>query len=153
MKANMQEIMPGIGLGALRFGNTREEVKETIGEADEIEKYSLDEFDSDDTEAWHYDNQGLSLSFDEDDDWKLSSIAVSKKDYLLNGISLVGISVQDFKNLCEKHSWGVPEEDEEIKEEDAGVSMYHLEHKAMSFWFEADELTEVQMGMIYEDCD
>ena len=149
MEANLHEIMPGKGLGTLRFGATREQVKNTIGDADEVEKYSLDEFDSDDTEAWHYDEKGISLSFDQEHDWKLSSIAVSGEEYKLEGNQLIGKSVEEIEDLCEKQGWGELQEDEEIAEEEAGIAMLHLEEKGISFWFEDDVLSEVQLSPLF----
>lgn len=149
MEANLQEIIPGKGLGTLRFGASRDEVKNTIGQADEVEKYSLDEFDSDDTEAWHYDEKGISLSFDQEYEWKLSSIAVSGDDYQLDGVKLVGKTIDEIEELCESKGWGELMEDEEIAEEEAGIAMLHLEEKGISFWFEEDKLSEVQLSPLY----
>lgn len=146
MNANIQEIHPGKGLGALRFGMSQEQVKQIIGDADEVERYSLDELEGDDTEAWHYDEAGISVSFDEEYDWRMSSIAVSLEDYLLDGEALIGKSVDEVLETAGKRGWGTPEEDAEIAEEDAGVAMFHLEDKGISFWFEDDVLSEIQLS-------
>ena len=63
---NFTDVIPGLGLGNLKFGSTRELVKKEIGNPTEIEKYALDDDDDDITEAWHYDEDGLSISFDQE---------------------------------------------------------------------------------------
>ena len=76
MLDNIKDIYVGKGIGQLTFGNTQEQVLAVLGEPAEREKYSLSELDNDDTEAWHYDDLDLSLSFDQESDWQLSSIAI-----------------------------------------------------------------------------
>lgn len=151
MNANIQEIHPGKGLGMLRFGMSRDQVKELIGEADDVESYALDEIGGDETEAWHYDELGISLSFDQEFDWRLSSIAVSLEDYTLDGEALIGKPMDEVLNTLEGKNWGELEEDEDIAEEDADVAMYAIESKGISFWFEDEVLSEIQISPLVED--
>ena len=151
MKENLKEIRIGKGLGTLTFGNTRQQVKAMLGEPTDIEKYSLSDTDDDSTESWHYDELDLSLSFDEENDWKLSSIAVSNEEYTLEGISLIGRKKPDVLAEFEKRQWGAPEEDEEIREDDPNNCLMHIDKSSMSLWFENDELTELQIGPFYKN--
>jgi len=146
MKEHLKDIRPGIGLGSLVFGNTREQVRALLGEPSEVERYALSEFEDDETEAWHYDELFLSLSFDQEHDWKLSSLAVSSDEYTLEGESLVGRKKDEILEEFRKRQWGEPVEDEEISREDPRNSLYHVEQGSLSLWFEDDEVTEVQIG-------
>jgi hypothetical protein len=150
MDSSLYIIQPGKGIGGLFFGMSKEETEQILGKPDEVERYSLDEFDNDDTEAWHYGDGDISLSFDQEYEWKLSSIAVSSDEYLLDGEKIIGLSIDDFEDLCEQKGWGELEEDAEIAEEDEGVAMLHLEQKGLSFWFEDDILSEVQLSPIFD---
>ncbi len=142
MKANFSDIKPFEGLGNLSFGADRETVKALLGDPADTERYSLEEENSGDTEAWHYDEDGLSISFDEDYGWVLTSIAVSTPEYTLEGVSLVGKSLENVKKIFEQKDWGTLEKDEEFDE--AGSEMYFVEDQSMSLWFENDALTELQ---------
>ncbi len=144
MQQHLKDIKPGVGLGALRFGLSREQVQMQLGKPTEKETYSLDEEDGEQTEAWHYDELALSLSFDEMHDWKLSSIAVSSDEYTLEGVALIGRSQMDVLQEFEARRWGTPEEDEEVGEEDGNNALYFVEDAALSLWFEDGELTEIQ---------
>lgn len=146
MKENLKEIKIGKGLGSLTFGNTREEVKAMLGAPSDIEKYNLSELEGDETEAWHYDELDLSLSFDEENEWKLSSIAVSNEDYTLEGIALIGRSKEEVLEEFRKHQWGEPEEDEEVSEETPENCLMHVDKSSISLWFENEELSEMQIG-------
>jgi len=153
MNSNLQTIIPGKGLGSLRFGSTRDSVKIMLGKPDEQETYSLtdDEDDTDRTEAWHYDDAGISLSFDEIHDWKLSSIAVSDETYLLDGQKLIGLTLEEVLELFDAKGWGEPEDDDTVSEEGPEHKLLHVPQSAISLWFDNDILTELQWGPLWND--
>ncbi|RYZ49298.1 MAG: hypothetical protein EOP49_16600 [Sphingobacteriales bacterium] len=151
MKENIKEIRIGKGLGSLTFGNTREQVKAILGDPGEVERYSLSEFEEDETEAWHYDDLGLSLSFDQDNDWRLSSLAISSEEYTLEGSPLIGRNKEEILAEFKERSWGTTVEDEEVAREDPGNSLIHVDEASMSLWFEDGELTELQIGPFYKN--
>jgi len=146
MLDNIREIHIGKGLGQLSFGATREQVLALLGEPTEREKYTLSELENDDTEAWHYDDLDLSLSFDEENDWRLSSMAVSSDAYVLDGKSLIGSGKADVVQFFIEKGWDNIEEDEEIKKENPENCLLHVDQASISLWFENDELTEMQIG-------
>ncbi|MBS1588257.1 MAG: hypothetical protein JST52_01455 [Bacteroidetes bacterium] len=145
---NLKEINIGIGLGDLKLDSPRETVEVLLGKPFEKEKYNLSELDDDATEAWHYDEQDLSLSFDEENNWLLTSIAVSSDQYTLDGVALVGKSKKDALLFIDKKGWKDVEEDEEIANEEPGNSLLHINDANMSFWFVEDVLTEIQFGAL-----
>ena len=150
MLEKIKTINIGKGVGELRFGATREQVLALLGEPAEREKYSLSELENDDTESWHYDDLDLSLSFDEENDWRLSSIAISSPDYTLAGNPLIGKTKKEVLEQFRADSWGEPVEDEEVSKDNPENSLLHIDKASMSLWFENEELTEVQIGPFYE---
>jgi hypothetical protein len=153
MKTNLQTILPGKGLGSLLFGSSRDTVKIMLGKPDEEETYSLTDEDeeSDRTEAWHYDELGISLSFDEIHNWKLSSIAVSNEDYLMDGHKLIGLGLQEVLELFAAQEWGDPEEDDAVSEEGPEHKLLHVPQSAISLWFDNDVLSELQWGPLWDE--
>lgn len=151
MKAHLKEIRPGKGLGTLLFGKSREQVKAMLGKPEEVERYSLSDEEGDATEAWHYDDLGLSLSFDEEFGWKLSSIAVSSADFTLDGQSLIGKNKAEVMEAFRANEWGELEEDVEVSEDDPDSCLMHVDESRISLWFEQDELTEIQIGPFYRN--
>lgn len=152
MENNMKEILLGQGLGKIRFGMTRDQVKAILGNPSERETYSLSD-DEDDTEAWHYDDQDLSISFDQENDWKLTSIAISSDSYGLEGEKLIGQKIDDVLSYFSKKDFGEPEEDEEISEESPEHCLMHIDEATISLWFENGILTELQWGPFYENAE
>lgn len=147
MKQHLKDIRLGEGLGVLRFGATKDDVKQQLGAPSETERYTLDEDDDEDeTEDWHYDELGISLSFEQIHGWRLSSIAVSDEEYTLEDISLIGRTKDDVLQEFNKRGWGTPQEDDVVADEGDSQSLYHIDEAMLSLWFEDDELTEVQWG-------
>jgi len=146
MLDNIKDIVIGRGLGALSFGMSKEQVLALLGEPSEREKYTLSELDSDETEAWHYDDLDLSLSFDEENDWKLSSIAVSSDAYHFDGVALIGKNKEEIIAFFANKGMTEIEEDEEVNDDNPDNSLLHIDKASVSLWFEKNELTEMQIG-------
>ncbi len=146
---NIKEIEVGKGLGDLKFGSSREQVLALLGEPTEKERYSLSDSDNDMTEAWHYDELDLSLSFDEENNWKLSSAALSSPDYTIDGKALIGMKQADVISFLISKGWNDIEEDEEVTMDNPENRLLHVDQASMSFWFENGELTEMQAGQYF----
>lgn len=157
MSANIKEINVRDGLGDLKFGMIRDQVRSLIGEPNEIEKDSDPEFGM--TEIWHYDKLELSLSFDEENNWKLIDIAVSSPGYEFMGESLIGLDKETL--IIKLNSLGLVnleiesyyDEEDEDEEEEEECFVITSEEFGMTFWIEDDQLTEIQWEpMFIDDC-
>ena len=110
---NFLNIIPGEGLDAVQFGLTRDEVKALLGKPDEVETINNEEIeDAGLTEQWHYDELEISLSFDEIDNYVLTSIAVSGADYLFDEQPLIGLTMEEVLEFVEESDLGEPEGEE-----------------------------------------
>jgi hypothetical protein len=102
MKEKSKNIELGKGFGSIEFGMTREEVKKITGEPDEIENYQHDEVSDEKAEAWHFDDPEVSLAFEEFNDWKLTSIAVSSEDFFLEGKKIMGLNKEEVLQIMKR---------------------------------------------------
>jgi hypothetical protein len=148
---DIKEIKPFEGLGEIKFGMTRNQVKKILGEPDETEKYPYTEGEDDLTESWHYDEYEISFGFDEEVDWKLMTIAVSSTDYIFKGMNLLGLkrdlAMNTFAELGLKNLFI-----EDSTDEDNLLSVLVCsEETGMNFWFEDDVLSEIQWGPEFID--
>ena len=148
---NFKNIVPGEGLDALQFGLTRDEVKKLLGNPDEVEVIENDE-DADKTEQWHYDELELSVSFDEIDNWVLTSIAVSGADYLFDEQPLMGLTMEEVLEFLEESDLGDPE-GEELDTDEIGVKVEVISfpENNITFWFENQILNEVQWSPFLDE--
>ncbi|SFS73808.1 hypothetical protein [Lutibacter maritimus] len=153
MKKALKEIKPGYGLGNLKFGMSRAEVKLMLGEPSFIDKYSHSDSADDLTESWEYDDLGLSISFDEDENWKLIMISINSDFYELNGVSLIGLKEKELLAKLEAMNLG----DLDLEDcSDLGSDeqkVIEVEEKAINFWLIDDALDEIQWSPFFIDDD
>lgn len=144
------EIKLGQGIGSIKFGMTRDQVKKILGEADDVDSYSLDNSDTDLSEAWEYDEFQLSLSFDEEDDWKLSTLATASSNYLFKGKKLIGLEQNNL--IKELKSLGI----EDLKVEDCSSTEFpdhiliEVESLSLNFWLDDGILEEIQWAPLFD---
>ncbi|MCU4162843.1 hypothetical protein [Carboxylicivirga caseinilyticus] len=148
----MHEITLGQGLGQLIFGMNRDEVLKIMGEPSEKEKLAGDN-ESGAMEAWHYDDQDLSLSFEEDADWRLLSITTASPDVLFEGLDLIGLSQGEVMEQMEVFNLGEFEM-EDLSEDGSAMQMVATNNDfSLNLFFDNDLLTEIQYGPFFDDED
>lgn len=146
MKKEIKEIIPGVGLGTLKFGMTRDEVKKLVGKPDEIENLpGFEEEVNDELESWHYDEHEFSLVFDADYDWRLVSIAVSDPYFTFHGKSIIGMDKQETLDLLSNLGIEISNEEDLSDEENPDLELIESEDAGLMVWFANDEVIEIQI--------
>ncbi|WP_136809967.1 hypothetical protein [Desulfosediminicola flagellatus] len=117
-------IKPLVGFDNIKFGFTREKVKEILGKASTTEK--VDFPDGSSTDSWIYEKLNIELNFDSDEKFRLSRITFHSKNAELDGICIIGKNEEELV----KHFPQV------YLDEDLGESGNNYEYleKEISFW-------------------
>ncbi len=147
----MKDILIGKGYGDIQFGMTRSEVKKILGEPTEVDEYASSDESDDNTEAFHYDEIEVSISFDEVDDWKLSSIAVSDPEATLEGVKLIGASDKELLSKVEDLDLGEYEREDISSPESPDNEVISFPESSINFWFENGAVTEIQFGPMWDE--
>ena len=84
-------IFPKIGVDNIKLGMKQKDVKALLGAPTNIEKVEEEDI-------WEFEN-GLELSFQAEDSYRLSSITVMADSALLDSKPIVGISESDLENI------------------------------------------------------
>lgn len=151
MKNLNKNVILGKGTLDLIFGITREETKDILGEPDEIEVFSDEEEGQ--SEAWHYDEYELSATFDELDEWRLTSLAVSSPDYLFEGVNLIGLSSDEVIQQLEIMDLGDVSLEEISDNDTADQQVATIVEASLNLWFEDGQLSEIQWGPYWDEDD
>jgi hypothetical protein len=151
MKEKSKNIEIGNGFGSILFGMSREEVKKLTGEPDEIENYQHEGVNNEKSEAWHFDDPEISLAFEEFNDWKLTSIAVSAPDFLLEGKNLMGLGKEEVLQALKKMNLGKIEQEDCSSDESPDLYLVSIEDAGLNLWFDENALTEIQWSIIWAD--
>ncbi|WP_068472374.1 hypothetical protein [Saccharicrinis aurantiacus] len=147
----MKQILIGKGIGEIRFGMSREEVKKILGEPDEVDQFASSEEADDNTEAYHYDELELSVSFDEIDDWKLGSIAISNEDVEFEGMKLIGVSDNELEAKLSTIDMGEAEREDVSSPESPDHEVLSFPQASINFWIENGQLSEIQYGPLWDE--
>ena len=153
MKKGLKDIKPGYGLGSLKFGMTRDEVKLLLGKPSFIDKYSYSDSDEDLTESWEYEELLLSLSFDEEEDWKLLLISVNSDFYELERISLIGLGENELLKKLETINLGKLNLEDSSEYDGQNQKVIEIDEKSINFWINDGVLDEIQWSPFFIDDD
>lgn len=148
------QILIGKGLPQIKFGMTKSQVTKILGNPDEKEVYQYSEQETDLTDAWHYDELGFSITFDEENDWLLGSIAVSMTPCLLDAQDVMDLSKMQLVQHLENIAIGKVEFDMDLDEE-TGLEMEVIfaSDKNICFFLENDRVTEIKWSPIWADVE
>jgi len=145
----LKDIKAGEGLGDIKFGMTRSQVKKLLGEPSEIEKFSYSDSDEDLSESFHYDELELSVGFDEDAEWRLVTLAVSSPDYEFMNKKLIGIDRDSLLATLEELGIKNLEYENDPSEDSPESILITSKDKGITFWLEDNVVSEIQWGPIY----
>ncbi len=137
MSRKVQRILLGKGLDDLPFGASQGDVEAVLGKAEEEDELDMR---GEKSVAWHYWNVGISVNFDEGQEYRLSSIDVAAPEVELFGEALIGRSREDVKKFLDQQDIGVSEDEVQrgLIYPDANLSL----------WFNGGDLEEIQWGVI-----
>ncbi|MCB9877666.1 MAG: hypothetical protein H6835_08715 [Planctomycetes bacterium] len=140
------KVLPEVGLDiapgeALRFGMSRDAVREVLGEPEQV---SDGDEDGALTEAWYYWTRGLALSFDEEVDWRLCAIELTAATAELDGQRPIGTTFEQTRAAMP----GVAIEWDGDEMQPASVDAWSL-----NLWIEDDKVTSLQWSVGFDAND
>ncbi|MBF9253099.1 hypothetical protein I2I11_07330 [Pontibacter sp. 172403-2] len=140
-----KDIRLGKGLGKIKFGLTMKEVEALVGEPEEIEE--SEEEDDFEHEAWNYWEEGYSLYFDKEDDYRLSCIETANREVQLWGERIFEMSPNQILQLFADNDMNDPEEEEM----EGGETRISFEKEMIDLYFDDEQLIAVNFGVFIGD--
>ncbi|WP_196884989.1 hypothetical protein [Aureivirga sp. CE67] len=147
----IKNIEIGQGLGLIKFGFLKNEIKLLLGEPSNVDLEMHSEDGGDASETWDYDNIGVSFTFDEEEDWKLETITVFSDFFQLKKRILIGKSKEEVAKIIAQLELGEIEYEDYSEDESLKRELFDLTNGNMMFWFTNDVLTEIQFGVLWRD--
>ncbi|MGA7616200.1 MAG: hypothetical protein WBX15_13580 [Thermoanaerobaculia bacterium] len=133
-------IRPGLGVGDLPFGATREETRELFGEADEI----LVSRSDDSSEIWIYESAALAVRFAAEEDFRFVSCETFSRRAHLNGERIVGLERSEAESALRRA--GI--EDAEWIEEEDGRTELRAWEDSLNVWLENDAVESIGWSVL-----
>lgn len=145
---DIDTIKPGFGLGKLTFGSPLEICRTYLGNPeDEV----AEDVGNKATLTWYYWNKGISLHFDEADDFRLGTISIARESASLFGDTLIGKSYEEIKAYLKEKGFRHTKEFEFEDEDRALRKLIEIEDIECNFWFENGVLNHIQWGYFWID--
>ncbi len=132
---------------------TKSQVNKILGKPDETEVYQFSEDEEDLTEAWHYDGHGFSISFDQENDWLLGSIAVSQTPCALHGIDIMGMDRVTLLDKLKELKIEDIEIEDQIDEDDVQLEVIFSPDQNICFFLEDTKVSEVKWSPRWTDTE
>ena len=151
MKLISKKIKAGIGVGELKFGISKDNVKKILGEPENREKYSYSNSEKDLTETWYYKGLGLNISFDEEDNWRLCLITIESETYILQNQIFIGKDKKEILSKLKKLEIIDIEYEDMSTIESPTHELYSSDSLGINFWFDYNKLTEIQISPLFID--
>lgn len=144
-------ILPFTGFGSIKFGMEEHEVSNYLGDPDETEVQNY----GDDGEAnvLYYDELGLSMSFDNEEAYRLVEISFEKEIFVLHDTIKVGMFKDDFLAALPKLNMGEYELEDLNEDGFEDMQQYTFEKENVNIWFEGDQISTIQIGPEFVDDD
>ena len=141
------DIRLGEGIGELRFGSSRDEVRAVLGEPDSYFN-GLDETDA--AETWSYESLAISANFASENDYRLGILTVSEERYQLGGKSLIGERKSTVLDILKGFNLGSSEQ-EWIRTEDKPTrELVSFDRVSLNLWFNEGRLEAIQWSPFWK---
>lgn len=124
-----KEIIPFHGFDKIQIGMTQEQVKEILGPPASEETEVIDDLKE---IIYDYDDQGLSLSFSSDIEYKLESISFTSPEFTYKGYAFPGMTEEEFLKVFEEDE-ELPELELRDDEEEHGFKEYFSDEAGIYF--------------------
>ena len=132
------------GLNELKFGLTMDEVKKLLGNPDDKENIKEDEID---TEIWYYLEDGITVFFGEEEDWRCICLETDNEGAEIFGKKIIDLKASELADLFSKNGYN----DFETEEEAWGEKRISIEDAVVDFYIENEEILAVNWGVDYDD--
>ncbi|MDF1549490.1 MAG: hypothetical protein P1P88_16815 [Bacteroidales bacterium] len=143
------KIILGKGIGNILLGMKKEQVENILGQPDDMEEIDYD--DGEKSLTYYYYDLALDLTFESDDDDRLSFISVENDEFSIENKIKVGQSKDVVLKACKELAFGEPEIEDLSSEDIPNQELIALENENVNFWFTDDTLDEIQIGPFWKD--
>ena len=146
----MMNIVPGIGVGAIQYGMSEDEVITLMGKPDKINEEEYVEGSGDWRRALWYSPRNITFTFDMENDYRLGTITIMGSGYRLFGKELFNASKSLVRKVVAEYSQELLPVEDYIEFDDGPHECLSSDILGIMFWFDSDNLTEMQCSYLFE---
>jgi hypothetical protein len=144
-------IQIGKGFDKIKLGMKEADVEKILGEPDDIDEIVYP--DGEVSKTYTYDELGFDLTFESDNDNRLSYISFFDDQFHIMGKIKIGIRKDKIKELTKKTEFSEPILEDLSDEEFPDNELMSFDHENLNLWFTQETLDEIQIGPKWKDDD
>jgi hypothetical protein len=141
------EIKLGVGFSKVKFGMSEKEVVELLDQPDETEEMNFE--DGGKAIIYYYDEIGISLSFESDEQFKLMEISFEDEEFTIKGLLKVGLKKEKLADIFKKLELSEPEYEDLTDEGFEGKEIYTFDDENLNVWIDEGEVASIQIGPLW----
>ncbi len=145
------EIIPGKGVGNILLGMKRDAVEKILGQPDDKEDIKYE--DGETSVTYYYYDLKIDLTFESDDDERLSFISVEGEEFHIKNQIKIGDTKEKVISSCKLLSFSISEEEDMSNDDEPTQILVALDEENINFWFTDNTLDEIQLGPFWQDDD
>jgi hypothetical protein len=138
------EIILKKGLNELKFGLTKDEVTKLLGNPDDKETIKEDDAN---TEIWYYWEDGITVFFGEEEDWRCICLETDNENAVILGKKISELKDSQIEELFAKNGYN----EIETEDEKWGEKRISIDDAVVDFYSENGEILAVNWGVDYDD--
>jgi hypothetical protein len=138
------EIILKKGLNELKFGLTKDEVTKLLGNPDDKETIKEDDAN---TEIWYYWEDGITVFFGEEEDWRCICLETDNENAVILGKKISELKDSQIEELFAKNGYS----EIETEDEKWGEKRISIDDAVVDFYSENGEILAVNWGVDYDD--
>ncbi len=144
-------IQPGTGIGNCKYGISEEELISLLGKPDRIIEDEYVEGQGDWSRELWYSPRNITFTFNQDDEFRLGGITVMGSGYPLFSKDLFSLSLKFVKSFLSKKVNEIPKYCDHSYLEHSTHECLSFDKLGMLFWFDDDNLSEIQCSYLFEE--
>ncbi|MFO8234714.1 MAG: hypothetical protein R6U04_04820 [Bacteroidales bacterium] len=145
------EIKLGQGFDKIKFGMTKNEVNQILGEPDETEEFNY--ADGDHSISYFYKDLGCEITFESEHDYLLSYLAVHSEKFHIQNKIRIGMSKEEALSAVETMNLSKASKQDLSEEDLPEQELYSFDSENINFWFVDNILDEIEIGPFWKDED
>jgi hypothetical protein len=139
----------GKGFDEIRLGMKESDVTQILGEPEDIDEIAYP--DGEVSKTYNYEELGFDLTFESDNDYRLSYISFFNDQFHIMNKIKIGIPKKKIKELAKNKDFSEPILEDLSDEEFPDNELMSFDRENLNLWFTEEILDEIQIGPKWKD--
>jgi hypothetical protein len=144
-------IQIGKGFGNIKLGMKEADIEKILGEPDDVDEIVYP--DGEVSKTYNYEQLGIDLTFESDNENRLSYISFFDEQFHIMEKIRIGIGKEKIKELARKKEFSEPILEDLSDEEFPDNELMSFDRENLNLWFTQEMLDEIQIGPKWKDDD